>query len=79
MKDKANKEAERLIELYEDIIYGDCISIHSLQHERCIIISIQDVENTIKALDNPCSAENCDCTDYNFYTEVKQILEDKLK
>lgn len=33
------------------------------------------VKETISAIDNPCSSESCDCTDPNFWTQVKQELE----
>lgn len=33
------------------------------------------VKKIISAIDNPCSSEGCDCTDFNFYVGVKKELE----
>jgi len=95
MKDKAEKESEKLIELYKNLLYPDekvNTFIPDLVKEKTIKASIIDVSNTIEALNRlDLYFDNHDSSDNGWWyrdkigneidesEQVKKILEDKLK
>ena len=85
MKEKANKEAERLLNQYCMIIYGLPIN-EAVTCQEVIQCAINDVTNTIDVLHRTIKSFDTSGANYQvindeikLHQQVKTILTDKLK